>query len=238
MIKAQLSASRGNSMELNKFYNMDCMEGMAQIPDKYFELAIVDPPYGININNNMGRRKNDKKSDYKKVLWDNVVPDKQYFDELVRVSKNQIIWGANYFEMPPTKSFIIWRKPHISAEMSFSMCEYAWTSFDKTAKIWTGMSNEKDRIHPTQKPVALYLWLLNTYAKQGDKILDTHVGSASSLIACHKLGFDFIGFELDKDYYDMACERLEKERSQVSIFELDKYDSVFDAVSDLKGGEL
>lgn len=211
------------------------MEGMKQFPDKYFELAIVDPPYGININNNMGRRKNDKKSDYKKIAWDSSAPDKQYFNELFRVSKNQVIWGANYFEMPPTKGFIIWRKPHISVEMSFSMCEYAWTNFDKTAKIWTGISNEQDRIHPTQKPVALYTWLLQNYAKQGDKILDTHVGSASSLIACHKLGFEYIGFELDKDYCDAANKRLEAVKNQVSIFDLDKYESVFDAVSDLKG---
>ena len=206
-------------LELNGFYNMDCMEGMKQFPDKYFELAIVDPPYGININHNMGRRKGDKDSNYKKVDWDSEIPNETYFEELFRVSKNQIIWGANYFNMPPTKSFIVWRKPQISERMSFSMLEYAWSSFDITSKEWIGMSNEKDRIHPTQKPVALYTWLLNNYAKKGDKILDTHVGSASSLIACHKLGFEYIGFEIDEDYFKSATARLEAVKSQLSFFD-------------------
>ena len=206
-------------LELNRIYNMDCMEGMKQFPDKYFELAIVDPPYGININNNMGRRKGDKHSDYKKVKWDNEIPTAEYFNELYRVSQNQIIWGANYYSMPPTKSFIVWRKPQISQQMSFSMLEYAWSSFDKTAKEWIGMSNEEDRIHPTQKPVTLYKWLLMNYAKQGDKILDTHVGSASSLIACYDMGFDYIGFEIDKDYFDVANKRLEEHKAQLR-FEL------------------
>ena len=196
---------------------MDCMEGMKQFPDKYFELAIVDPPYGIGINHNMGRRKGDKHSDYKKVNWDNEIPTADYFEELRRVSQNQIIWGANYYSMPPTKSFIVWRKPQISEQMSFSMLEYAWTSFDKTAKEWIGMSNEKDRIHPTQKPVALYKWLLMNYAKQGDKILDTHVGSASSLIACYDMGFDYIGFEIDEDYYNMAQKRIEETKAQIRM---------------------
>ena len=206
-------------LELNGYYNMDCMEGMKEFPDKYFELAIVDPPYGININHNMGRRKGDKDSNYKKVDWDSEIPNETYFEELFRVSKNQIIWGANYFNMPPTKSFIVWRKPQISERMSFSMLEYAWSSFDITSKEWIGMSNEKDRIHPTQKPVALYTWLLNNYAKKGDKILDTHVGSASSLIACHKLGFEYIGFEIDEDYFKSATARLEAVKSQLSFFD-------------------
>jgi len=204
-------------LEMNQLYLMDCMEGMKQFPDKYFELAIVDPPYGIGINHNMGRRKGDKHSDYKKVNWDNEIPTADYFEELRRVSQNQIIWGANYYSMPPTKSFIVWRKPQISEQMSFSMLEYAWTSFDKTAKEWIGMSNEKDRIHPTQKPVALYKWLLMNYAKQGDKILDTHVGSASSLIACYDMGFDYIGFEIDEDYYNMAQKRIEETKAQIRM---------------------
>ena len=207
------------TLELNQLYNMDCMEAMKQFPDKHFELAIVDPPYGIGINHNMGRRKGCKHSDYKKVNWDNEIPTAKYFKELYRVSQNQIIWGANYYSMPPTKSFIVWRKPHISEQMSFSMLEYAWSSFDKTAKEWIGMSNEEDRIHPTQKPVALYKWLLMNYAKQGDKILDTHVGSASSLLACYDMGFDYIGFEIDKDYFEMAQKRIEENKAQVR-FEL------------------
>jgi site-specific DNA-methyltransferase (adenine-specific) len=202
-------------LELNHFYNMDCMEGMKQFPDKYFELAIVDPPYGINISNNMGRRKGDRHSQYKKVKWDNAPPDKDYFKELFRVSKHQIIWGGNYFDLPPTKCFIVWRKPQISEDVSFSMLEFAWTNFDKTSKEWIGMSNEKDRVHPTQKPIALYQWLLQHFANSGDKILDTHVGSASSLIACYQMGFQFVGFEIDPDYYKAANERLEAFKAQV-----------------------
>jgi site-specific DNA-methyltransferase (adenine-specific) len=201
------------------FYNMDCMDGMKQFPDRYFELAVVDPPYGININHNIGRRKGDKPSEYKKVKWDSATPEAEYFKELFRVSKKQIIWGANYFQMPLTKCFIVWRKPQISENVSFSMLEYAWTNIDDTSKEWIGMSNEPDRIHPTQKPVALYEWLLTKYAQPGDKILDTHVGSASSLIACHNLGFDYVGFKLDGDYFKLASERLEKVQSQVSIFD-------------------
>lgn len=201
------------------FYNMDCTEGMKEFPDKYFELAIVDPPYGININNNMGRRKGDRHSNYKKVEWDSKPPTEDYFRELFRISQNQIIWGANYFQLPPNKCFIVWKKPQISENVSFSMCEYAWASFDSTAKVIELYGQEIDRIHPTQKPVKLYEWLLTKYAKHGDKILDTHVGSASSLIACHNLGFDYVGFELDTDYYQMANERLEKTKSQVSIFD-------------------
>ena len=202
------------------FYNMDCVEGMRQFPDKYFSLAVVDPPYGININHNMGRRKGNKKSNYNRVTWDDKIPDAEYFQELFRVSENQIIWGGNYFPLPPTKCFIVWRKPQISEGVSFSMLEYAWTSFDMGSKEFIGVSNEVDRFHPTQKPVALYEWLLTRYAKPGDKILDTHVGSASSLIACHNLGFDYVGFEIDKHYYDMANARLEAHKAQTSIFDM------------------
>lgn len=201
------------------FYNMDCMDGMKQFPDKYFDLAIVDPPYGININNNMGRRKGDKQSNYPKAYWDNEIPKQEYFNELFRVSKKQIIWGGNYFQLPPTKCFIVWRKPQISENVSFSMLEYAWTNLGGTSKEWIGMSNEKDRIHASQKPVDLYLWLLSKYAKDGDIILDTHVGSASSLIACHRTQHKFVGFELDKYYYEKAKQRLETEQSQMNIFD-------------------
>lgn len=201
------------------FYNMDCMDGMKEFPDKYFDLAIVDPPYGININHNIGRRKGDKKSSYPKAYWDNHAPTTEYFNELFRVSKKTIIWGGNYFSLPPTKCFLIWRKPQITEDLSFSMCEYAWTNLDGTAKEWIGVSNEKDRIHATQKPVALYDWILSRYAKSGDKILDTHVGSASSLIACHKNGYKYVGFELDPYYYKLAKQRLEAEESQMNFFD-------------------
>ena len=207
-------------VELNSFVCGDCMDYLPDFPDKYFDLAIVDPPYGININNSIGRRKGDKKSDYPKAYWDNSTPNKEYFEQLFRVAKHAIIWGGNYFELPPTKCFLIWRKPQISEDVSFSMCEYAWTNLDGTAKVWEGISNEKDRIHATQKPIALYKWILSRYAKKGDKILDTHVGSASSLIACHECGFDYIGFEKDEHYYKLADERLQSYKSQLSIFDL------------------
>lgn len=200
------------------FYNMDCMEGMKEFPDKYFGLAIVDPPYGIGINSNIGRRKGDRPSGYPKPYWDNKTPEEHYFQELFRVSKKQIIWGGNYFNLPPTKCFLIWRKPQISEDVSFSMCEYTWTNLDGTAKEWIGMSNEKDRIHATQKPVALYKWILNRYASRGDIILDTHVGSASSLIACNETGLKFVGFEIDEYYYKKASERLQTVMNQQNLF--------------------
>lgn len=203
---------------MNVAYNMDCMEYMKTLPDKAFELAIVDPPYGININHNMGRRKGDAASNYKKVGWDNKPPDETYFTELFRVSKNQIIWGANYFTMPPCKGFIVWRKPQISENVSFSMLEYAWSSFDCTSKEWIGMSNEAGRIHPTQKPVALYTWLLQKYAKPGDKILDTHLGSGSSRIAAYDLGFDFVGCEIDVDYFKAQEARFYRHTAQGNLF--------------------
>jgi site-specific DNA-methyltransferase (adenine-specific) len=202
------------------FINIDCMDALRQMPDKCIDLCICDPPYGISINHNMGRRKGDKSSSYKKVTWDDVIPSAEYFNELFRVSKNQIIWGGNYFQLPPNKCFVIWKKPQISEDVSFSMCEYAWASFDSTAKVVELYGQEADRIHPTQKPIKLYEWLLKRYAVKGDKILDTHVGSASSLIACHNLGFDYVGFELDKEYYSMANKRLEDVKAQRTIFDL------------------
>ena len=207
-------------MKLKGFYNMDCMEGMKEIPDKYFDLAIVDPPYGININHNMGRRKGDKDSSYKKVEWDSLPPQEDYFKELFRVSKNQIVWGANHFMESinlNSSCWIVWDKL-FSEEVSFASVELAWTSFTSVAKRFQMSSQQPDRIHPTQKPVALYHWLLNNYAEEGDKILDTHVGSASSLIACHDMGFEYLGFELDEDYYQMASERLEAHKAQLSLF--------------------
>ena len=204
-------------LELNGFYNMDCMEGMKQFPDKYFDLCIVDPPYGIGDKFKGGKT---GKMNFNEIVnkdWDKV-PDNEYFDELFRVSKNQIVWGGNYFNLPPTRCLIIWDK-QISEDFSLAMLEMAWTSFDKLAKIFRYSNPKGDKIHPTQKPVALYTWLLNNYANKGDKILDTHVGSASSLIACLKLGFQYVGFELDEDYFKSATARLEAVKAQVSIFD-------------------
>lgn len=214
-------------LELNNFYNMDCMEGMAQIPDKYFELAIVDPPYGgndaIGIKDCTNYNKQaTKRTNYK--VFENVAPPPEYFKELIRVSKNQIIWGVNFYKkIDLTGGRIVWDKKGTA----FGRAEIAYYSKSKSVEIfeytWNGMiqENMKDkeiRIHPTQKPVALYEWLLTRYAKQGDKILDTHVGSASSLIACHNLGFDYMGFELDEDYHRMASERLEAVKAQMKMF--------------------
>ena len=204
-------------LELNKLYNMDCMDLMAQFPDKYFELAIVDPPYGIGDKFKGGKT---GKMNFNEIVnkdWDKV-PTPEYWEQLFRVSKNQIVWGGNYFALPPTRCFIVWDKL-ISEDFSLAMAELAWTSFDKLAKI-VRMPTPKDggKIHPTQKPIKLYQWLLKNYAKPGDKILDTHVGSASSLIACHQMGFDFIGSELDKEYFDKATERLELVKSQTTLF--------------------
>ena len=204
-------------IELNSFICGDCMEYLPQFPDKYFDLAIVDPPYGIDINSS-GRLKKYNKG---KKTWDDNIPTDDYFKQLFRVSKNQIIWGGNYFHLPPTKCFLIWDKKQPES-ISFASCEYAWTSLDEVAKTFymSPMNTGEYRIHPTQKPVALYSWILSKYAKKGDKILDTHVGSGSSLIACHNAGFDYIGFELDKEYYQKANERLETEKSQLSIFDM------------------
>ena len=209
--------------KITKAYNVDCMEYMATLPDKAFDLAIVDPPYGISINNNIGRRKGDSKSSYKKVEWDENIPKIEYFEELLRVSKNQIIWGGNYFPYlweNGCKGYVIWDKGY-SEKVSFAMTEMAWTSFDIVSKTFyynAAKNNKEKRIHPTQKPVALYEWLLMNYAKEGDKILDTHLGSGSSRIAAHKLGFEFVGCELDKDYFEAQEERFKLETSQLDLF--------------------
>jgi site-specific DNA-methyltransferase (adenine-specific) len=195
-----------------KITNEDNMELMARYPDNYFELAIVDPPYGIGISSNPVRQQHEKKQ------WDNNIPNTDYFKELFRVSKNQIIWGGNYFDLPPTQGFFIWDKkqPH---DFSLAMCEYAWSSIQKPAKMWTlSVLKEKGKIHPTQKPVKLYEWLLINNAKEGDKILDTHLGSGSIALACHNLKFDLTACELDKDYYEAAMKRLKQHQSQTTLF--------------------
>ena len=157
----------------------------------------------------------------KKIIeWD-YAPQPEYFDELFRISRNQIIWGGNYFSLPPCRCFVVWRKLTISEKFTMAMCEYAWTSFNDNAKVFECApqgTKQEPRFHPTQKPVALYAWLLNQYAKPGDKIIDTHAGSASSLIACHNAGFDYIGFEIDKEYYDKAFNRLEAAKAQLTLF--------------------
>ncbi len=222
------------------YYNMDCMEGMRQFPDKYFDLAIVDPPYfsGPEKRGYYGRTISPigVQRIYKtSAEWS--VPNKSYFNELARVSKNQIIWGCNYFNYQFGPGRIVWDK--CNGESSFSDCEIAYCSMHDSVRLfrymWNGMFqgksisegtvqkgdkklNEK-RIHPTQKPVALYEWILSKYAKEGDIILDTHVGSASSLIACHNTNHKFVGFELDKHYYELSKQRLDAELAQMNIFD-------------------
>ena len=197
---------------ISEVYNMDCVAGMREYPDKYFDLAIVDPPYGIGISANPVRQKHKKKN------WDNKTPTSEYFEELFRVSKNQIIWGGNYFNLPKTQGFFIWDKkqPH---NFSLAMVEYAWSSIQKPAKMWSlSVQKEQNKIHPTQKPIELYEWLILNNAKKGDKILDTHLGSGSSRIACYRNGFDFVGFELDKDYYEAQEKRFKTELIQPRLF--------------------
>ena len=205
-------------MDSAGFYQRDCMDAMREFPDKFFDLAIVDPPYGLERFKHGGsvvNRYGDETRD-----WNNVKPTQEYFNELFRVSKFQIIWGANNFTLPTSEYFIIWNKVN-PPTFSFAMCEMAWTNRAIPAKIFTYNSQLESscRIHPTQKPIALYTWLLQNYAKRGDKILDTHVGSASSLRACHRMGFEAWGYELDADYFKAASERLAREKATTPLFE-------------------
>ena len=194
--------------------NMDCMDYLKDCKDNEFDLAIVDPPYGIEIN------KSGRLGHYggKGKKWDAEIPKDEYFEELTRVSKNQIIWGANYFKMPPCKCFLIWDKQQPEG-VTFASCEYAWTSLDSSAKTYYQRpQGDINRIHPTQKPIKLYEWILNKYAKPEMKILDTHLGSGSSAIAAHYFGCDFVGIELDKDYFEAAQKRIEQQTAQLDMF--------------------
>jgi len=197
----------------SKVYNEDCMIGMSKYPDGYFDLAIVDPPYGLGISSNSFRGKQKDKD------WDDGIPDEAYFSELMRVSKEQIIWGGNYFPLPPSQGFLIWDKVQ-PMDFSSAMCEFAWMSIQKPAKIFKlhVVTAETNKIHPTQKPQKLYRWILKHYATEGMKILDTHLGSGSSRIAAHDLGFDFTGFELDKDYFEAAEKRYQNHIKQLKMF--------------------
>lgn len=206
---------------MNEAYNMDCMEAMRAMPDKAFDLAVVDPPYGINISNNIGRRKGDRTSNYKKVTWDTAPPDREYFEELQRVSINQIIFGANHFVslIPAADSscWLCWDKG-FSENVSFASFELAWTSFDRPCKRVALSSAQAGRIHPTQKPVDLYAWIFSRFAKPGDKILDTHLGSGSSRIAAWDAGLDFVGYEIDTDYFTAQEQRFREHTAQITLF--------------------
>ena len=196
--------------------NEDNMELMARYPDNYFDLAIVDPPYGINITNEcMGGRKTIKPNKNKN--WDNETPSKEYFNELFRVSKNQIIWGGNYFDLPISRYFAIWDKGETMYGRDFAEAEFAWVNKGGT-RIYKNSPNQLLRIHPTQKPEQLYKFCLDKYAKPGDKILDTHLGSGSIAIACHDYGFDLTACELDEEYFNKAMERIKNHTNQTKLF--------------------
>ena len=210
-------------------HNIDCMKALKEMQNNHFDLAIVDPPYGINADKkNSGKKLQSKKSsslskDYGSQIWDNSIPDEDYFIELKRVSKRQIVWGANFFNLQG--GMVYWHKRVTMP--TYSQGELAWLSWQNKIDFvdiaWHGMiqhdmKNKEQRIHPTQKPVKLYEWLLMNYSKEGDKILDTHLGSGSIAIACHNLGFDLEGYELDKEYFEAAKKRLEQHQAQKRLF--------------------
>lgn len=196
----------------------DCEEFMSALPDKCFDLAVVDPPYGIGASVGFGRSQRKSTKIIKKLSWDNAIPEDNYFSELLRTSENRVIWGGNYFHLPPTRCFLIWDK--LNAGRDFADCEQAWTSFDRVARIFVYRvaTDHKERIHPTQKPVKLYEWILKNYAKPGQTILDTHGGSMSSVIAALNMGFEITCIEKDEDYFNAAVERVIKSQQQQKLF--------------------
>lgn len=255
---------------MNEAFNRDCVEAMKEFPDGFFDLAVVDPPYGAGFTEGGGckgwfskyhendsqfvqvERERERKAwnrfgqlfdkyktlhirseeegldlsseeatgrgKQKKIIsWD-VAPGQDYFEELFRVSRNQIIWGGNYFPLPPTRCFLIWRKLTISESFSMAMAEYAWTSFNSNAKVFEYAPQDTTRFHPTQKPVALYRWIFKHYAKPGFKILDTHLGSGSSRIAAYDAGLDFWGYEIDKEYFTKQEARFQAHTAQINLF--------------------
>ena len=223
-------------LELNRLYLMDCMQGMALYPDKFFDLAVVDVPYGIGADKqahkNSGRRDGRAKAAkgvYSYKAWDKEPPPEAYFRELFRVSKNQVVWGANHFisRLPlDSPCWLVWDKE--TGATDFADCELAWTSFEAAVRkfvfAWSGfrqgnMKHKEPRIHPTQKPAALYKWIYSNYAKAGDKILDTHAGSASSFVAAYDMGLDYVGFEIDPEYHAAALVRVEENMRQLRLFD-------------------
>lgn len=231
---------------MNVAYNMDCMEYMRTLPDKAFELAVVDPPYGISVTKQqLGARTGlapdlqtsikinksrmhgagklkDRAINKFNVEWDFQPPSQEYFKELFRVSRNQVIWGGNYFPLPPTRGIVCWDKEQ--SFLNFSQWEMAWTSFDVPAKLFQCSNrgflspDRSEKIHPTQKPIDLYRWILQNFAEPGDRILDTHLGSGSSRIAAYDLGFDFVGCEIDPDYFIAQEARFAAHTAQINLF--------------------
>lgn len=211
-------------------HNADCMDIMREIGDKEIDLVLTDPPYGGGCNAGVGGvfKKYEKKINrtggtwqlkYKSKIknWD-IAPEFEIFQQIFRISKEQIIWGGNYFELPATRCFLIWKKLTISENFSMAMAEYAWTSFNKNAKIFEFAPQDSTRFHPTQKPVALINWCLNNYSKENDLIFDGFFGSGTTAISCIRTKRRFIGCELDKEYFEKACERIEIELKQLTLF--------------------
>jgi site-specific DNA-methyltransferase (adenine-specific) len=211
-----------------KFYNADNLEVMREFKDKEFDLAIVDPPYGIKASSgastNGTMRKKIASGEIKGGDWDDKIPTPEYFEQLFRVSKNQIIWGGNYFGLPASKCFLIWDKGESIYNRDFAECEMAWASFDKCARMFKKSPNQNDRIHPTQKPIQLYEWLIKNYSKPNNKILDTHLGSGSIAIAIDKANtldkknLTFVGIELDPDYFKSGIERFKNYKLQLTMY--------------------
>ena len=206
---------------MKNLYNKDCIEAMKDMADNQYDLAIVDPPYGLERfkASDGGNSKKIKSFGDKNKNWNNIKPNKEFFNELFRVSKYQIIWGSNNFVLPTSEYFIIWQKSN-ALDFSFAMVEQAWTNVKKPAKLFVNLHvhNKDKRIHPTQKPVKLYEWLLMNYAKKGYKILDTHLGSGSIAIACHNLGYDLDAYEIDKEYYEATMKRFNNHTSQKQLW--------------------
>lgn len=201
-------------------FNEDCVQGLKRFADNYFDLAIVDPPYGIGMDGgNVGYK---GFNNFEKKDWDKEIPNAEYFTELFRVSKNQVIFGGNYFGLPPTRCYLVWDKGEGFYNRTYAECELAWTSFDaNTCKIKydpLAKGDYKGKIHPCQKPVTVYDWILQKYAKPNNLILDTHLGSGSSRIAANKGGFNFIGFEMDKEYYEKQEKRFKNFTAQQRLF--------------------
>lgn len=215
----------------SEVYLEDCVKALKRFNDNHFDLAIVDPPYGIGMDGTIGigigkEKGFTRKKEYTKKNWDKEVPSQEYFDELFRVSKNQIVWGANYFtkQLPVIKNYIFWHKKGQSVDDKFNDGEMAFASLGRTRMVdiwWNGVgviNSGENKIHPTQKPVKLYKWLLENYAKKDWKILDTHLGSGSIAIACWDMGYDLTAYEVDKEYFDNACKRLETHKAQLTLW--------------------
>lgn len=206
-----ITLKSGKEINLNQAFNVDCLDFMKELPDKCIDLVLTDPPYGIGISKNPIRQKHDKKE------WDNKIPEKEIFEEMFRISKDQIIWGGNYFNLPKTQGFLVWDKVQ-PEDFSLAMCEYGWMSFQKPAKIFKqSVLKERDKIHPTQKALKLFKWCLEKYAPKDAIVFDPFLGSFTTAAACHHYGLQWLGCEKDEDYFKSGYERYNRESSQIMM---------------------